>query len=99
MMTTHDNNEDVDNDDKDDKDRRRLRRPPPGQHPQLPLQATARGVEMGYNGDGDNKKAQPPHTSANASRGGGFVLFSVTTGPALAPNARGGHSYYVYLLI
>ena len=126
--------------------------PPPWQHPQLPPWATAHGVEMGCNEDGDDKMtmtadnnnnnininnnnnrwqqclrttirtAPPTATMSNCSWGGNrvqwgwgqwegttpppltanvnrgfFVLFSVMTGPSLAPNTRGGHSYCVYI--
>ena len=48
------NNDDNDN---DNDDKGRQGGPPPPQHPQLPPQATARGVETGCNEDGDDEKA------------------------------------------
>jgi hypothetical protein len=45
-------------------------------------------------------QAPPPLPShCKCEQGGGFVLFSVTTGPSLTPNVRGGDSYYVYISI
>jgi hypothetical protein len=56
-------------------------------------------VETGCNEDEGDEKAPLPPSCCKCEQGFFFVLFSVMTGPSLTPNARGGPSYYVYILV
>ena len=73
-------------------------------HPPPASQATACGVDSGWNDNNSQEKMEtqddgdaeqhPPPLSLQMWAGGVFIWFSVMTSPPfLTPNVRGGHSY------